>query len=290
MMVSRRRRLSMNPPEQDGGVEERKATAIAPIPTVQGRGGARGAAPRTRATALHEPRRARPRVGDRSRAERSRGTSRGKPWESRAWRRPVISRGRRRCKGEVERRFHRSGRCAPVRNHRLPRRTEGRSRRARLVDRGVVYQAEPPADVAAASEVPVRCSGAPWVVRWARASSRSVDERHAQEAAVAAVPWEGRPASAWPAWGPASEPALDQARAAAAARAPRDRRGLGSVGVCCGKPCATACEVASPSMQTPARTSVVNPTFLERDGAAWLRVSSLSRSRVGPLGPTADDS
>ena len=58
---------------------------------------------------------------------------------------------------------------------------------------------------------------------------------------------------------------------------------VGSVGVCCGKPCATACEVASPSMQSPARTSVVNPTFRERDGAASApRLIVLAELRPGP--------
>ena len=58
---------------------------------------------------------------------------------------------------------------------------------------------------------------------------------------------------------------------------------IGAVGVCCGKPCATACEVASPSRQSPARTSVVNPTFASATGRRRLRVSSFSRSRVqGP--------
>ena len=57
---------------------------------------------------------------------------------------------------------------------------------------------------------------------------------------------------------------------------------VGSVGVCCGKPCATACEVASPSRQIPARTSVINPTFRERDGAASApRLIVFAESRPG---------
>ena len=51
-------------------------------------------------------------------------------------------------------------------------------------------------------------------------SWRSGDERRARQSPVAAAaPWDGRPASGGPAWGRASEPASDQAPAAAA-RAP----------------------------------------------------------------------
>ena len=58
---------------------------------------------------------------------------------------------------------------------------------------------------------------------------------------------------------------------------------IGAIGVCCGKPCATACEVASPSRQSPARTSVVNPAFGERDGAAPApRLIVFAESRQGP--------